>query len=238
MKYLLPLMAFILSSAQATTGTGEYFYGPDTSENIACQVAEDFARTDAIRNFLGEEFQSSVSEQCFNTECFLAQETSSSIIGTIKKVNKKEVNKTTADGKMICTVTLDAEVEKLENDIFFNVWTEQSFFKHGDEVKYYAMTNKPGFITVFNYYDKKFNKILTKKVTNFKDEFPLLEKNHVMVAQVPKGKTVSNERLVFIFTELDTESKSVYTDYEMQKFLKTLPVTKRRVMYKVAQIVR
>ncbi len=55
MKYFLPLTAFILSSAHATTGTGEYFYGPDTSENIACQVAEDFARTDAIRNFLGED---------------------------------------------------------------------------------------------------------------------------------------------------------------------------------------
>ena len=59
-----------------------------------------------------------------------------------------------------------------------------------------------------------------------------------MVAQVPKDKKVSNERLVFIFTELDTETKSVYTDYEMQKFLKTLPITKRRVVYKVAQIVR
>ena len=236
---LLPItLAFMLSNAFAVQGVGEYFYGPDTSENIACQVAEDFARTDAIRNFLGEDFESSTNEQCFNTECFLAQETSSSIIGTIKKVNKKEVTKSTADGKMICTVTLDADVEKLENNIYFNVWTQQPTFRHGDEVNFYAMTNKAGFITVFNYYDKKFNKILTKKVTDFKDEFPILGKNQVMVAQVPKDKKVSNERLVFIFTELDTETKSVYTDYEMQKFLKTLPITKRRVIYKVAQIVR
>jgi hypothetical protein len=238
MKRLLPLAAFLLSSAHATTGTGEYFYGPDTSENIACQIAEDFARTDAIRNFLGETFESSTSEQCFNTECFLSQDTSSSIIGSIKKVNKKEVTKSTADGKMICTVTLDADVEKIENDIYFNVWTEQPTFRHGDEVNFYAMTNRAGMITVFNHYDKKFNKILTKKVTDFKDEFPILGKNQVMVAQVPKDKKVSNERLVFIFTELDTETKSVYTDYEMQKFLKTLPITKRRVVYKVAQIVR
>ena len=236
---LLPLtLAFILSNAFAVQGVGEYFYGPDMAENIACQIAEDDARTDAIRNFLGEEFESSTTEACYNVECFTTRDSNSSVMGVIKKVNKKEIITSVQQGKSVCTVELDATVERIKNDIYFNAWTEQPTFKHGDEVQFFAVTNKPGYLYVFNYHSKKYHKILSKKITEVQTEFPILNKNQVMIAQVPDGTKVSKEKMVFIFTELDTNTKSVYNDFEMNQFVRSLPIANKRIVNRVVQIVR
>ena len=161
---LLPIvLAFSLSNAFAVQGVGEYFYGPDMAENIACQIAEEYARTDAIRNFLGEEFESSTNEACYNIECFTTRDSNSSVMGAIKKVNKKEIITSVEQGKKVCTVDLEADVERLENKIYFNAWTEQPIFRHGEEVNFFAVTNKVGYLHVFNYHSKKYHKILWSK---------------------------------------------------------------------------
>jgi len=236
---LLPLtLAFMLSNAFAVQGVGEYFYGPDMAENIACQIAEDYARTDAIRNFLGEEFESSTNEACYNIECFTTRDSNSSVMGVIKKVNKKEIITSIEQGKKVCSVELDADVEKIKNDIYFNAWTEQPVFRHGETVQFLAVTNKPGYLNVFNYHSKKYHKILSKKITEVQTEFPILSKNQVMIAKVPEGMKVSKEKMVFLFTELDTNTKSVYNDFEMDQFVRSLPITGKRIISRVAQIVR
>jgi hypothetical protein len=219
-------------------GVGEYFYGPDMAENIACQIAEDYARTDAIRNFLGEEFESSTNEACYNIECFTTRDSNSSVMGVIKKVNKKEIITSIEQGKKVCSVELDADVEKIKNDIYFNAWTEQPVFRHGETVQFLAVTNKPGYLNVFNYHSKKYHKILSKKITEVQTEFPILSKNQVMIAKVPEGMKVSKEKMVFLFTELDTNTKSVYNDFEMDQFVRSLPITGKRIISRVAQIVR
>jgi hypothetical protein len=236
---LLPItLAFTLSSAYAVQGTGEYFYGPDMAENIACQIAEDHARTDAIRNFLGEEFESSTNEVCYNVECYSTQDTNSSVMGVIKKVNKKEILTSVEQGKKVCTVEIDATVERISNDIYFNTWTEQPVFRHGEEVKYFAVTNKPGYLYVFNYHSKKYHKVLSKKIVDVQNEFPILDKNQKLIAQVPDGMKVSKEKMVFIFTELDKQPKSVYNDVEMDQFIRSLPIAGKRIINRVVQIVR
>ncbi len=236
---LLPItLAFMLSNAFAVQGVGEYFYGPDMAENIACQIAEDYARTDAIRNYLGEEFESTTTEACYNIECFSTRDSNLSIMGTIKKVNKKEITTSVEHGKKVCTVELDAEVEKLKNDIYFNAWTEQPIFRHGEQVQFFAVTNRPGYLHVFNYHSKKYHKILSKKITEVQNEFSILDKNQIMIAKVPDGMKVSKEKMVFIFTELDTKTKSVYNDFEMDQFVRSLPITGKRIVSRVAQIVR
>jgi hypothetical protein len=228
----------MLSNAFAVQGVGEYFYGPDMAENIACQIAEDYARTDAIRNFLGEEFESSTNEACYNIECFTTRDSNSSVMGVIKKVNKKEIITSIEQGKKVCSVELDADVEKIKNDIYFNAWTEQPVFRHGETVQFLAVTNKPGYLNVFNYHSKKYHKILSKRITEVQTEFPILSKNQVMIAKVPEGMKVSKEKMVFLFTELDTNTKSVYNDFEMDQFVRSLPITGKRIISRVAQIVR
>jgi hypothetical protein len=159
-------------------------------------------------------------------------------MGVIKKVNKKEILTSVEQGKKVCTVEIDAEIERITNDIYFNAWTEQAYFRHGEEVKYFAITNKPGYLYVFNYHSNKYHKILTKKIVDVQNEFPILDKNQKLIAQVPKGNYVSKEKMVFIFTELDKQPKSVYNDFEMDQFIKSLPITGKRVINRVVQIVR
>ncbi len=59
-----------------------------------------------------------------------------------------------------------------------------------------------------------------------------------MIAKVPEGMKVSKEKMVFLFTELDTNTKSVYNDFEMDQFVRSLPITGKRIISRVAQIVR
>lgn len=236
---LLPLsLAFILSNAFAVQGIGEYFYGPDMAENIACQIADDYARTDAIRNFLGEEFQSSTNEACYNVECFATRDTSTSVMGVIKKVNKKEILTTVEQGKHVCTVEIDATVERIQNDIHFDAWTEHTILRHNDPVQFFAITNKPGYLYVFNYHSKKYYRIISKKVDSVQTEFSILDKNQVMIAKVPDGSKVTKERMVFVFVELDKKPKLEYNDVEMDQFIRSLPIAGKRIVNRVVQIVR
>jgi len=49
---------------------------------------------------------------------------------------------------------------------------------------------------------------------------------------------VSKEKMVFIFTELDTNTKTVYNDVEMDQFIRSLPIAGKRIISRVVQIVR
>ena len=236
---LLPLtLAFTLSNAFAVQGIGEYFYGPDMAENIACQIAEEYAQVDAVRNFLGEDYESNTSEVCYNTECILSRDTVATVNGTIKKVNKKQSEKVIEQGKIICRVTIEADVEKISNNIYFNAWTEQPYFKHGEQVNFMITANKVGFVHVFNYHSNRYYKVLQKKITDVGVEIPLMNKDQKLMAKVTDNKYVSKEKMVFLFTELDVSTNKVYNDFEMQNMIRSLPVDRKRIVSRVVQIVR
>lgn len=236
---LLPItLAFTLSNAFAVQGVGEYFYGPDMAENIACQIAEDYAQTDAIRNFLGEDYESNTSEVCYNTECILSRDTVATVNGTIKKVNKKQSEKIVEQGKIICRVTIDAEVEKINNNIYFNAWTEQPYFKHGESANFFVTANKVGYVYVFNYHSNRYYNILQKKISQTGVELNLADQKQKIIPRVPEGRYVSKEKMVFVFTELDIKPKQSYNDFEMNSYIRSLPIDKRKIISRVAQIVR
>ena len=46
----------------AVTGIGEYRFGPDTAENLACEVAEDRAKQDALIKFNGQLVEAVIEE--------------------------------------------------------------------------------------------------------------------------------------------------------------------------------
>ena len=48
----------------AASGTGIYYYGPEVSENVACQRAETLAKMDAIRSVVGENIYADEFQQC------------------------------------------------------------------------------------------------------------------------------------------------------------------------------
>ena len=49
------LMIPLFANAKETLGVGEYRYGPDTTQNFACQAAEEKAKEHAITRYVGEQ---------------------------------------------------------------------------------------------------------------------------------------------------------------------------------------
>ena len=60
MKKIL-LASLITTNTFAITGIGEYRYGPDTTENFACEMAEERAKEDAILKYSGELIEAQMS---------------------------------------------------------------------------------------------------------------------------------------------------------------------------------
>ena len=44
--------------------------------------------------------------------------------------------------------------------------------------------------------------------------------------------------MVFVFTDLDIKPKPMYNDIEMNNFIRSIPIDRKRIISRVAQIVR
>ncbi len=229
---LLPSISFA-----SVKGIGEYFYGPDTSDNVACYIAEEKAKEDAVQNFVGQSIESRIDETCLTNECFFTRETSNSINGTIEKILDKKISKTTDFGQKICTVEILAQIKQYELNLSFEVKGFNSIFKENSEVNFYAITNTPGKILVFNHYLDSYHKIYESEVEIVDSEFSIPSKDK-LYATLPKGKITSKEKLVFVFTTLDIKTKKVYNEFEMKNFIGNIPIKNRVVINRFVQIVR
>lgn len=228
------LVLFSLN-ANAVTGIGEYRFGPDTTENLACEIAEDRAQQDALIKFNGQFVESVIEENCRSEECRFNQQTFNRIEGYIKKATAKR-QVVTEQGYKVCVVTVTAEVEKLKNDIKFSV--DGSFeYKDGDDIRFRGVSNKGGVVYLYNYYEGRYVKIL-RKVATQNEEFVLPSESYRMKAELPKGSLQSKELLMFLFVNQDVSLKDSYTDIEMKSAINEIPANNRRVITRYINILR
>ena len=235
MKNLLLISVLLPSLSMASViGNGEYFYGPETSENIACSFAEENAREDAIRKYVGELVDASLREECYNEECFTSKDTNNILQGVIKKIENKEVSITTEQGKKVCSVTIKAVVDKVKSNISFHVKEDEGIYKENSEVTFYGISNKIGRIIAFNHVDNQYKKLFEIPVTKTNSEIAM----PTLIARLENGKRQSQEKMVFVFTDLDIPTKMVYNSFEMRKFIDSIPFSNRSVVNRLTQIVR
>jgi hypothetical protein len=228
------LVLFSLN-ANAVTGVGEYRFGPDTTENMACEIAEDRAQQDALIRFNGQFIEAVIEENCRSEDCRFNQQTFNKIEGYIKKMTAKR-QVVTEQGYKVCVVTVNAEVEKLKNDIKFSV--DGSFeYKDGDEIQFRGVSNNGGYVYLYNYYNGKYVKIL-RKVATQNEEFVLPSESYRMKAELPKGTLQSKELLMFLFVNQDVSMKDSYTDIEMKSAINQIPASNRRVITRYINILR
>ena len=226
---------FLALNANATTGIGEYRFGPDTTENMACEIAEDRAQQDALIKFNGQFVEAVIEENCQSEECRFNQQTFNKIEGYIKKLTSKR-QVVTEQGYKVCVVTVNAEVEKLKNDIKISI--NGSFeYKDGDEIQFRGVSNNGGFVYLYNYYNGKYVKIL-RKVATQNEEFVLPSESYRMKAELPKGALQSKELLMFLFVNQDVSLKDSYTEIEMKSAISQIPASNRRVITRYINILR
>ena len=228
------LVLFSLN-ANAVTGVGEYRFGPDTTENMACEIAEDRAQQDALIKFNGQFIEAVIEENCQSEECRFNQQTFNKIDGYIKKSSAKR-QVVTEQGYKVCVVILNADVEKLKNDIKFSI--DGSFdYKDGEEIRFRGVSNISGYVYLYNYYNGKYVKIL-RKVATQNEEFMLPSESYRMKAQLPNGGVQSKELLMFLFVNQDVSLKDSYTDIEMKSTINQIPASNRRVITRYINILR
>jgi hypothetical protein len=238
MKKLLLISILLPSISFASViGIGEYFYGPDTSDNLACSFAEEKAKENAIHNFSGQIIEINTNETCLSEECSFLRETNANTTGAVKNVKNKKVNKYVESGQKVCFVEIEAEVVAIQNRTIFSLKEFNHIFRVNDEVNFSAFANKPGKIIVFNFTENKYHKLYEKRIDTVNSEFKIPSDKRI-VAFLPNNIMTNKEKLTFVYLELDIPIKKVYNGFEMKKFLSSIPVEQKSVVNRFVQIVR
>lgn len=237
MKKLL-LSSLIVTNALAVTGTGEYRYGPDITENMACELAEERAKEDAIIKYVGESIEAQIKEVCKDEKCVFHRDTFSDFNGYIKNISNKKTQKEISFGYSSCVVTVEAEVIGFKNSITFNV--EGKFnVRHEEELTFKIVANKIGKVGMFNYHGNKYYKVQEAKFASQRTEIVLpYDKTKKLVALVPEGQMQSKELVTFLFSEKDIMFKNEYSSLEMKNLIASIPPINRKVINRYIIIVR
>ena len=146
-----------------TTGEGDQYFGPETSEAAACRAAEESARLDALRKLHGELLSIDQQLSCResnghnsdNAQCHLNKILWSQIGGEIKasKLVKKDVREIA--GSKVCHVELvaDVSIKKGRPDPGFDieVRVNQSSFRAGEKISIELVPSQPMYVSIFNW---------------------------------------------------------------------------------------
>lgn len=228
----------IVTNAFAVTGIGEYRYGPDTAENLACELAEERAKEDAIIKYVGQSVEAQIKEECMREKCVFHRDTFSELNGYIKSLTKKEIEKQLFPGYSACVVTIEAEVAGINNTIIFQV--DGKFdVKHEEEMTFKLVSNRAGKVGMFNYHGNKYYKVQEAKFASQRTEIMLpYDKTKKLVAMVPDGQKQSKELVTFLFSEKDIVFKNEYSTLEMKNLIASIPPMNRKVVNRYVNIVK
>ena len=115
--------------AEVREVSGEFFYGPDTSEKQACEAAEQRAKQEALRLVLGERFSSSEQLSCKdgkagvdNTQCVYNTFRWTEIEGDIKQAIRlgQQVDKQMGSSRCTVNMRIVVDVPQLQPDPSFD----------------------------------------------------------------------------------------------------------------------
>jgi hypothetical protein len=222
-------------ATSATTGTGTYFYGPETSDNYACSRAEISARIDAIRSVIGEnlyvdEFNHCSEDKSKNIKCSADKTIYSVTDSYVKSVKSISSEIKPMMGKKACTVDVDVRVtsERPKIDAFVD---GKFMYRSGDEMKFRMATNKPTKVYMFHIEGSKATMMWPSYVgTNNKveNELHLPTPGYKFIARASKDRF--DEQIVFVFTN---EEINFMRDYDVNDFnnkLMSIKISDRRII--------
>ncbi len=225
----MTLLCANFAHAERVQGTGEYSFGPDTAENIACRLAEENAKQNAIKNFVGELIESAQNENCKDEKCTVLSTLYTEVSGQIKTIYKRDKQVYPSRDRQVCEVDLDVEVEKITSTIKFNV-DGKNQLKVGERFVFQAVSGLTGTVGVFNLVDKQYQLVYTDKVLEINKQIQIPSARYKMQAELPIGKSHSNELLVFLFTNKNLTFKSQYSTMEFDSLVKDIPFDSRKVI--------
>lgn len=218
-----------LSAHASVVGNGEYRFGPETAENVACNLAEERAKKDAIEKFVGEYIEHSTNEICKDEYCTSYRKYFSETSGEVKRIISKNRYIAPEHKHTVCYVDVVVDVEKITNQIQFKV-DGRTDYKHGDRFSFNAVINRAGKLAVFNVTGNDYRLIHQHSVTLPNKEFVLPNANQKFEASLPLTKQQSKEVLVFLFTEENLTFQPKYSTLEFDQLVMSLPFLGRKLV--------
>lgn len=229
-----------LANAGKIEASGEYRFGPDMPQNIACNLAEDQAKHNALTQSYGENISAVLYEQCTNENCKQQKDSLSDFSGYIRKIEKRNVEIESGQGYMSCVVNLVADVQPTTNDIKLMVKNEFYNFRVNEEVQFRGVVNKPGKIIVYNYNEGIYQKIHQQTIAAKNTEFvvPSPSSPQTIIATLPNGVSQSKELVVFLYVDKDYQLRERYTKSEFVNVLVSIPPENRKLENRMIYIMR
>ena len=225
----MTLLCASIAHAERVSGTGEYSFGPDTAENVACRLAEEKAKQSAIANFVGELIEAAQNENCKDEKCTTLSTLYTEVSGEIKTIYKKDKQVYPDKNRQVCEVDIEADVQKITNTIKFHVEGKNQL-KVGERFVFQAVSGITGTVGVFNLVDKEYQMVYTDKVLETNKQIQIPSVKYKMQAELPLGKSNSNELLVFLITDKNLTFKSRYSTMEFDSLVKDIPFNSRKVI--------
>ncbi len=217
-------------------GEGEHRFGPETAENVACAIAEEKAKENAIANFVGELIEHQTNEVCRDTQCTTHRAYFSEVSGEIRRIIRKQSFVAPDNKASVCIVEIDADVVKIENSIDLRVKGKNQLL-NGERFGLQMVSNRTGNLAIFNMTDDKYRLIHMIRIDKPNAEFTFPNGGKFQ-AILPNGKYQSNELLVFLFTENDLTFDDVYSKMEFERLVKDLPFKNRKLISHQINIMR
>lgn len=222
--------------ANYVNGYGEFYYGPDTADNTACEYAFDRAKQNAIQNSLGIEIESYTLENCrTENDCAINVDTYIQMFGKVKQVVKKDIKTQEEYGRKVCIADITAVVERIENKTNFSV-NGKTKYNDNEELDFSFISNTVGFVSVYNFYDNTYTKIYETEITKPNEEKVIKKPKERIIASLPKNRYQSNELLVFVFSKEKPLNKKTYNAFEFANILASLDSNVKRTIFRFITI--
>ena len=238
MKKTAIALAFVcgVANAKVVTGEGEYRFGPETAENVACSIARDRAEENALANFVGEYIEHSTNEVCKDNHCTQYRQFYAETYGQIKSVTNVKRLVAPDRNASVCIVSLNAEVKKIDNYIKLSV-KGNNRFKSGDKFNFGLVSNHQGNYAIFSFVDDTYTLVAQNKVVEVMKEIrvPAVGKFEAYIAP---NVYQSNELLVVLFTRDELTIQPRYSKIEFEHMVKTIDFTRRKLVNHQINIVR
>ena len=227
-------LVLMSSPGSASTGAGIYYYGPEISENVACERAETLAKMDAIRQVVGEniyadEFQQcterSTEQKCINNSAVYTM-TDSYIRGLT--VTSRKTDKFM--DRQSCKVTVNVSVSNDRPDIDAFV-DGRFFYKAGEQMQFNMKTNLPAKMYLFHLEGKKAVLIWpTFYGTNntVANELVIPTEGYKIIARGSKNKY--DESLIFVFSNEQLNFMREYNVEDLNNKLLSIKIKDRRII--------
>lgn len=268
-KFQVFIIAYLLSSmigpasAVSVPASAEYLFGPETSQNEACELAFGKAKSQALAQVVGAKMSSDEQQVCYQTTgkstdygCEFNRISWSMIEGDIRGTRNETSRIEKREGANACVVSLEVDVveptKKPDPNFDISVRLNKSVFSVGDDMLVELEGTEPGHLVVFNWLPNQNNEVVriipsssdanVDALSLVRDDGKKISRKIRLEAHwsdaYSRKKKFIDEWLIIIITKRPQKWLSVYDFGKFKERLWEIPADERRVVRKGYQLTR